>query len=111
MVRITFQLNNVEEGGRTVFPTSFAAAAPKKGSAIFWYNSFSDGTPDFSTAHSDCPVVLGEKWGKKYWFNTHSHVKLAPCFHVVSVTLTLYLRSCLQMVLRSSQDPKVFTGA
>ena len=51
----------MEEGGATVFPGALAAAVPGKGSAIFWFNTLSDGTPDILTEQSDCPVVLGEK--------------------------------------------------
>ena len=67
-ILVLFQLNNVEDGGYTVFPATFASAVPTKGSAIFWFNTFSDGTPDLSTAHALCPVVLGQKWGKPELF-------------------------------------------
>ena len=63
---MNFQLNNVQDGGLTVFPAAFATAQPIKGSAIFWFNVLSDGSPDYSTAHADCPVVLGEKLGSHF---------------------------------------------
>ena len=34
---------------------------PSKGSVVFWFNTFSDGSPDYSTAHEECPVVLDQK--------------------------------------------------
>ena len=72
-------MNNVQYGGYTVFPATFATAIPKKGSAIFWFNALSDGTPDLSTAHAECPVVLGEKWGETassvYKVIIHSEVR------------------------------------
>ena len=58
------------KGGRTVFPAAFATAVPQKASAILWFNTLSDGSPDSSTAHEECPVVWGLKTGKKRWFLT-----------------------------------------
>ena len=57
-----FQLNDVDAGGYTVFPAALASAVPTKGSVVYWFNTFSDGSPDYSTTHAGCPVVLGEKW-------------------------------------------------
>ena len=62
----TLQLKSVDSGGYTVFPASFATAVPSKGSVVFWFNTFSDGSPDYSTAHEDCPVVLGQKLGTNF---------------------------------------------
>ena len=59
-----FQLNNVDSGGYTVFPAALATSVPTQGSAIFWFNTLSDGSADFSTAQTHCPVVLGKKLGK-----------------------------------------------
>ena len=57
-------MSDVKKGGYTVFPASFATVVPSEGSMVFWFNTFSDGSPDISTAHEDCPVVWGEKFGK-----------------------------------------------
>ena len=81
---MAFQLSNVKAGGYTAFPTAFATAIPTKGSAIFWFNSFPDGTPDFSTAHADCPVVLGEKSGESMCFGKQRiafQCKMIPALH------------------------------
>ena len=63
---MSFQLKKAEEGGATVFPAAFAAAMPTTGSAIFWFGTLSDGTRDILTEQFECPVVLGEKWGKPF---------------------------------------------
>ena len=58
-----FQLTNVEKGGETAFARSGVRNAPKKGSAIFWYNLLSSGGRDNDTFHGACPVIFGEKLG------------------------------------------------
>ena len=58
------QLNDVQAGGRTVFPRIGAGVVPVKGSAVFWYNLFESGDPDKLTLHGACPVLYGTKWGK-----------------------------------------------
>ena len=59
---VSKKINDVEAGGQTVFPTAFSAANPMKGSALYWFNLFSDGSPDYSSVHGGCPILLGEKW-------------------------------------------------
>lgn len=47
--------------------------APKKGTAIMWYNSFIDpdsgllGAVDHYTLHGGCDVIKGEKWIANNW--------------------------------------------
>lgn len=72
-------LNDVEEGGNTVFPlaggrrmsrdpckTDFSVK-PKKGAAIWWYSLTEEGNLDHDSLHGGCPVEKGEKWAVNYW--------------------------------------------
>jgi hypothetical protein len=81
-----FYLNDVEEGGHTAFPqaklpdssAAYAAnacngeggirVAPRKGSAVMWYNMLEDGNGDNDALHEACPVLKGEKYGMNLWF-------------------------------------------
>ena len=100
-----FQLDSVPYGGYTVFPATFTTAIPRKGSAIFWFNALSDGTPDFSTAHAECTVVLGEKWaeiapsvvGHNSFSSQEKSITLAICsfYKWISFYDQLSTRKCL----------------
>lgn len=57
-------MNDVAEGGRTVFPRVGVGVAPEKGSAIFWWNLLTTGMGDDRTLHAACPVLRGTKWGE-----------------------------------------------
>ncbi|CAG7720043.1 unnamed protein product [Allacma fusca] len=60
-------INDVKKGGETTFLTAGVSALPIKGSAVFWYNVFTDGTADKSVDHGGCPIVFGEKWVAVRW--------------------------------------------
>lgn len=51
-------------GGATVFPYANLTVYPKKGSALFWYNSDRWGNLIKGTKHCCCPVILGSKWSE-----------------------------------------------
>jgi len=66
-------LNEDFEGGETEFPTLKAKVAPRKGSALFWYNVLlpeSDAwslMPDLRLVHAGLPVTEGVKWACNKW--------------------------------------------
>eukprot|EP00164_Ancoracysta_twista_P007821 GFYU01011184.1.p1 GENE.GFYU01011184.1~~GFYU01011184.1.p1 ORF type:complete len:379 (-),score=128.65 GFYU01011184.1:105-1241(-) len=84
-ITLLLYLNDVEEGGETNFPYGFDKsavmdnadctrgfkAAPKKGSAIMFYNLDAkyhmDGVGDVNSLHAACEVRAGEKWAANYW--------------------------------------------
>ncbi|CAG7730130.1 unnamed protein product [Allacma fusca] len=74
-----FYLNDVEEGGSTAFTSLGVAAKPSKGSALFWYNVFSDGTTDWDVIHGACPVLIGEKWVANKWIHFYDQFLLRKC--------------------------------
>ena len=74
------QMTTVQDGGRTVFPAALTStSSPTKGSAIFWFNTFSDGSPDLSTSHADCPVVLGEHLVAYKWIRYNDQFSTRKC--------------------------------
>lgn len=60
-------LNDVEEGGETVFPSINLSVVPKKGSAVYFEYCNSQGQIDPLTLHGGLPVVTGEKWIATKW--------------------------------------------
>ena len=68
----TFQvyLNDVEEGGETVFPKLGISVKPKRGMALVWNNLNQDGTSNTDMLHASTPVVTGEKIIVTQWFRS-----------------------------------------
>ena len=68
-----FYLNDVEEGGETVFPKLGLMNKPKKGKLLFFENYKKDGDKlvvhPFSE-HSALPVIKGEKWAFTQWIHS-----------------------------------------
>ncbi|XP_016955200.1 prolyl 4-hydroxylase subunit alpha-2 [Drosophila biarmipes] len=58
---LIFFLDNVEQGGATVFPKLEVSIFPQKGSCLFWYNIFDNGYPDPRVEALECPVLQGNK--------------------------------------------------
>ena len=63
-------LNDVEEGGGTVFPKYGINIKPKTGRAVVWLNILPDGNGDNDTLHWGTPVEKGEKLIITKWFRT-----------------------------------------
>ena len=67
-------LNDVEEGGETIFPRAINSEShdgisvkPKAGTAIFFYNVLPDGNLDDLSQHQSAPVRSGEKYLANLW--------------------------------------------
>ncbi|GAA5784845.1 hypothetical protein GCM10007860_06750 [Chitiniphilus shinanonensis] len=65
-------LNDVEEGGETIFPEIGLSVAPRKGSAVYFEYCNSDGQVDPLTLHGGNPVKRGEKWIATKWMRQHA---------------------------------------
>lgn len=60
-------LNDVPEGGETVFPELQLAVTPRKGSAVYFEYCNDFGEVDPKTLHAGTPVLRGEKWIATKW--------------------------------------------
>lgn len=60
-------LNDVPEGGETIFPQISLSVAPKKGAAVYFEYCNSQGQVDPLTLHGGAPVLQGEKWIATKW--------------------------------------------
>lgn len=64
---LVMYLNEVEEGGATIFPELGLSVLPKKGSAVHFEYANSRGQLDPRTLHGGAPVLRGEKWIVTKW--------------------------------------------
>ncbi|HEY4375329.1 MAG TPA: 2OG-Fe(II) oxygenase [Burkholderiales bacterium] len=60
-------LNEVEDGGETVFPELGLAVAPRPGNAVYFEYANSLGQVDPLSVHAGAPVRAGEKWALTKW--------------------------------------------
>lgn len=60
-------LNDVDEGGETIFPDAGIAVAPRKGGAVYFRYFNGLGQIDPLTLHGGAPVIAGEKWIMTKW--------------------------------------------
>lgn len=67
VVTIVMYLNDVEEGGETIFPELEFSVAPRKGTAVYFSYCDSQNRLDRMTLHGGAPVVRGEKWIATWW--------------------------------------------
>ncbi|WP_197986982.1 2OG-Fe(II) oxygenase [Nocardia wallacei] len=66
-------LNDVEDGGETVFADAGISVAPRKGRAVY-FRYFNDrGQLDPATKHAGAPVRAGEKWIMTKWMRRFSY--------------------------------------
>jgi len=66
-------LNDVEDGGATVFPELKLTVGPKKGAAVYFEYCNSLGQVDPLTLHGGLPVLSGEKWIATKWMRQHRY--------------------------------------
>lgn len=71
-------LNEVEEGGETVFPQLNTSVKPKTGKAVIWNSLDSTGQVNFNTLHHATPVLKGTKAIITKWFRVASDIQPAP---------------------------------
>jgi prolyl 4-hydroxylase len=71
-------LNEVEQGGDTLFPKLNIGFKPKPGMAVIWNNLNADGKENYLTLHQGSPVQKGCKVIITKWFRQHSNILPAP---------------------------------
>ncbi|MBM7702052.1 prolyl 4-hydroxylase [Bacillus iocasae] len=60
-------LNDVEEGGETLFPELNLSISPRKGMGVYFEYFYNDSLLNKQTLHAGMPVVKGEKWVATQW--------------------------------------------
>ena len=68
---VLLYLNDVEQGGATVFPELKVRVEATKGAGLFWFNIHKNETENPLTLHGGCPVIRGEKWVSNKVFAYH----------------------------------------
>jgi len=106
IVTVFFYLNDVEEGGQTIFPyggtngyklgdrvdftdcTRGTPVYPRKGDAVFWYSLTArgqyEGEGDVYSLHGACPPHSGEKFAANKWI--YNRVKVEGAFTYTTAT-------------------------
>lgn len=64
---VVIYLNDVEEGGGTVFPKLGLESRPKRGNAVYFESVDEFGQIDPRLLHTGAPVIQGEKWIAVKW--------------------------------------------
>ena len=72
-------LNDVDAGGRTIFPQTGVSVQPEIGSALYWFLMGSQNSYDSRVVHMGCPVSYGNKWIANKWTKWLSNFKTYPC--------------------------------
>lgn len=67
-------LNNVEEGGETIFPEINLKVAPMQGNALYFAYTNSKNQVDPLTLHGGCPVLRGEKYIATKWMRQKDRI-------------------------------------
>jgi prolyl 4-hydroxylase len=71
-------LNDVLEGGETVFPEIGLSVVPRRGDALYFEYTNSRVQVDLKTAHGGAPVGRGEKWVVTKWMRARRFVSASP---------------------------------
>jgi prolyl 4-hydroxylase len=67
-------LNDVENGGATIFPDAGVSVSPKQGNAVYFRYRNGSGQLDPLSLHGGAPVEGGEKWIMTKWVREHPYV-------------------------------------
>lgn len=67
-------LNDVEQGGETVFPDAGWMVSPQRGHGVYFESSNSRGQLDHRSLHAGQPVLSGEKWIATKWMRQRAFV-------------------------------------
>lgn len=70
---LVMYLNDVIEGGETVFPDIGLSITPRRGSAAYFAYFNSLGQVDPATLHAGAPVLAGEKWIATKWMRQYKY--------------------------------------
>ncbi|PAA66957.1 hypothetical protein BOX15_Mlig018302g1 [Macrostomum lignano] len=72
-------LNNVKQGGGTVFTRLGLRVQPVKNGALYWHNLRRNSSDIFDTLHAACPVLEGSKWVANKWIYYMGQMASWPC--------------------------------
>uniref|UniRef100_A0A182YB72 Prolyl 4-hydroxylase alpha subunit domain-containing protein n=1 Tax=Anopheles stephensi TaxID=30069 RepID=A0A182YB72_ANOST len=72
-------LNDVPEGGYTIFPKLRVVIPPQKGTLAFWYNLKATGEANPLMKYSICPLMSDVKWTAKKLIHTRGNELRHPC--------------------------------
>ena len=61
-------LNDVDEGGETLFKFLKLKLKPKEGTIVAWNNLYKNGLPNFKTLHEALPPISGDKYVITKWY-------------------------------------------
>lgn len=67
-------LNDVIEGGETVFPEAGLSVVPRRGNGLYFEYTNSRMQVDLRSAHGGAPVIRGEKWIVTKWMRSRRFV-------------------------------------
>jgi len=70
---LVMYLNDVDDGGSTVFPELALTVGPKKGGAVYFEYCNSRGQLDSLSLHGGLPVLQGEKWIATKWMRQRKY--------------------------------------
>ncbi len=71
---LVIYLNDVPDGGETVFPSAGLSVCPRRGHAVYFEYCNSRGQVDPLSLHAGAPVFAGEKWAVTKWMRQRRFV-------------------------------------
>lgn len=64
---LVIYLNDVKDGGETIFPEIGLSIVPRAGHAVYFSYCNADNQLDSRSLHGGAPVRIGEKWIATKW--------------------------------------------